>query len=428
MLPLSNSTKFELAEVLIARARLGHSPRHLELLDDAVKLLGDQIPCHLQASIILRRSQIARLQGNFTLSEKLVSGFQNWSQYIEVDCARMRTLKRLILISHLENLIQLGDSARAMQDLDGLEKVMPTQLTEWSLMELSSNVQRVSTASKLYQSLGRLKEACDLLMDYYPLLSQSYDHGIDPNRFQIICRLADLLCVEGRLDLARSKIELEIETISLYEHRQFSRALRRLKISLIDVHLAQATYAQLTTDVSKHKLLQILADIKSAKSELQEFEAVSKLDIVDQWMRVRLLVASARVLLLQERFTDAEKEWAEVLLRIGQYPGSFGHQGFFSGVCQLSMSFARARAASKALDASTFGSSGDWNTVMEEELKGICSILAREAVSYWIPTIPKNFLPHLLSQIEREYPQLIEGNRDFLITRAKFPCHELPQI
>jgi hypothetical protein len=400
----------------------------MELLNDAVKLLGDQIPCHLQASIILRRSHIARLQGNFTLSEQLVSVFQGWSQYIEVDSARMRTLKRWILISHLENLIQLGDSAQAMQDMDGLKKLEPTRPIEWSLMELSINVQRVSTVSKLHQSLGHLKDASDYIMEYYPLLSQSSGHGVDPNRFQIICRLADLLCAEGRLDLARSKIELEIETLSRYEHGNFARALRRLKISRIDLNITEATHAQVTTDISDFRYVRILADIESSKSELNRLEKISKLDIGNQWMRVRLLVASARVLLLQESFTAAEKEWAEVLLRIGQYPGSLGRQGFFSGVCQLSIFFARARATSKGLDAGTCGSSGDGITVTKKALKGICSILAREAVSYWIPTLPKNFLPDLLSQIETEYPQLIEGNRDFLKTREKFPCHELPRI
>ncbi|KAJ5873641.1 uncharacterized protein N7473_013200 [Penicillium subrubescens] len=427
-LPLSNSTKLELAEVLIARARLGSSLLHMELLDNAVKLLGDQIPCHLQVSIILRRSQIARLQGDFSLSEKLVAFFQNWSQYIEVDSARMRTLKRLILLSHLENLIQLGHSARAMREMVVLNNLWPIQTTESSPLELSIAVQRLSTVSKLHQSIGHLEEATVLLMGYYPVLSQSEKNGIDPNRFQIICRLADLLCVEGRSELARSKIELEIKTISLCEHRRFSRARRRLEISLIDVKIAEAIHAQVTTDISKHKYDQILGDIENLKNELQEFEAVSDLDIVDRWMRVRLLVASARVLLLQERFTDAEKEWAEVLLRIGNYPGTFGQQGFFSGVCHLSIFFARAQASSRGLYMGTCGFTDDWTTVKKKELEEICSILAREAVSYWIPTLTKNFLPNLLSQIATEYPQLTEGNDDFLITREKFSCHTSPRV
>lgn len=155
--------------------------------------------------------------------------------------------------------------------------------------------QEWSTISKIYQSRGKLAEARDYWSHCYPFL-HSEDFRADPNRFQVICRLSDLLCADGYFNNARSKIEHEIRSIRL--HGNLPKAIRRLGVSMLDVNIAEGNYE---------------GPSSVALSLRKQFSAMSSPDISDQWLHLRSVVAFASLSHCQCRYPEAVSEWTNLL-------------------------------------------------------------------------------------------------------------------
>lgn len=406
---LPRSTIIELAEVLVAKARLGSSQYNRQALDEAIEMLGDDIPDHVQASIALRRSIFARLDGAYHSSEQIILDYQKGAPYPGPTNPRLRALSRLLMISHLENLIQLEAYEKAENEISELNKWEPSEETPWSPMELSVSFKKWSTVSKIYQSRGRLESARSYLASCYIFLQPEYLQDDlksipDPNRFQIITRLSDLLCAEGYWVDARSKIEIEIDSISNKIQGTFAKALKRLKVSLVDVDIAEGKYDQASSCVEWLK---------------QQFHEISSPDISDQWLHVRSTIASARLLHFQSRFQDAISEWEQVLSLVEKYPNSFESEGFFYGIAQLSISLARVQIAHSTTDASRIDLQS-WRADTRQHFDKGCQVLVREDVNYWIPTLPKTAIPDLLSNIQSQEPTWRTMD-DFIKLQQKYP-------
>jgi tetratricopeptide (TPR) repeat protein len=324
---------------------------------------------------------------------------------------RLRALSRLLLISHLENLIQLEAYEKAEKEIRELNKWEPSEGALWSPMELSVNFKKWSTVSKIYQSRGRLESAKSHLVRCYSFLRPERlrnDTELlpdpDPNRFQIICRLSDLLCADGYWVDARSNIEYEINSISSDFPGKFAKALTRLKVSLLDVDIAESKYDQASSGIEWLK---------------QQFVEISSPDISYQWLHVRSIIASARLLHSQRRFKEAISEWDLVLSLVRKYSDSFEPEGFFYGLAQLSIALARLQNARSTTDASCI-SSPSWHADTRQFFDKACAVLAREDVNYWVPTLPKTVIPDLLSNIQPTEASWWTAD-DFLKLQQKYP-------
>lgn len=379
---LPSPTKVALAEVLVAKSRLGKSYVHQQALDAVIKLLGEKTPDHILAMIAVRKSILARLRGDYRESEDVIIDYQQGDKSHAFANARLRALNRLLLISHLENLIQLEHFEDAEKEIDDLNKWEPVNHTEWSPMESSVNLKKWSTVSKIYQSDGRLKTARSYLDGCYPLLRTNQLRD-EPNRFQIICRLSDLLCAEGSFADARSKIENEIRSITT--HGKLAKALRRLKVSLVEVSIAEERYDEASSDVEWLK---------------KQYDNIGTPDISDQWLHLRSTVASARLLHYQSRFQDAMLEWEHVISLVRKYANCFEPEGFYYGLAQLSISVARIKISKNPSIIPT----ETWYADSRQAFNQGCAILALEKINYWIPTIYKKWIPDVLSDIMSAEP------------------------
>lgn len=403
--PLSESTRLAVAEVLIAKSRLEPSHCQENPLQEAMEILGDEIPDHMRALIALRRSTIARLHGDYHKSEDVIVDFEKRAPSHASSNARLRSLVRLVLISRLENLVQLEDYGAAEKRIHDLEDWEPAGREPWSAMELSVSFKKWASVSKIYQANGQLEDARSYLQSCYCFL-QPQGLRADPIRFQIICRLADFLCAEGEYADARSKIESEIQLISTHNHGRFAKALRRLKVSLVDVDIAEKQYDQASLDIVWLK---------------QRFNQVQSPDISDQWLHVRALVTSARLWHCRGRFQDAIVEWEAVLLLLKKYPRCFSPKGFFYGLCQLSISIARLQLA-RSTEEPPHIASLSWHDETRHTFHEGCTILIHEDMNYWIPTLPRTVIPGLLSSVASMDPDCMARDQVFLRLRQKYSC------
>ncbi|KAJ5742599.1 uncharacterized protein N7511_011331 [Penicillium nucicola] len=399
---LPPSIKLALSEVLVAKARLRRVQCPQQALNQATDLLGDAAPDHIQASIALRRSIIARLEGSYHKSEEVILDYQKRALPYETANPRLRAVTRLIIISHIENLIQLENYESASNNIEDLNDWEPNSDTIWSPMELSVNFKKWSTISKIYQSRGKLAEARDYLSNCYPFL-QSEHFRADPNRFQIICRLSDLLCADGYFHDARSKIEREIHLIRL--HGNLPKAKRRLEVSVLGVYIAEGKYKEASSVVLSLR---------------KQFSTISSPDISDQWLHLRSVVASAILLHCQCRFLEAVSEWENLLSLLKKYPHSFEPEGFYFGLGQISISLALLQLASSS---STKRDSGvvppSWSADAKKAFDIGCTVLAHEDLNFWIPMVPQRYIPDLLASIRSERPSWTETS-DFRKLQQKY--------
>ncbi|CAI7594326.1 unnamed protein product [Penicillium pancosmium] len=379
---LSDSLRLELAEVLVAKARLGRLKCTEQSLEKAIALFDGVAPDYIQASIALRRSISLRLEGSFQKSEKVIFDYQEEAHRRETSNTRLRALNRLIMISHVENLIQLEDYETGRKEIHNLNDSEPNSDKAWSLMDLSVNFKKWSTVSKIYQSQGYLNESRDYLSNCYPYL-RSEEFRADPNRFQIICRLSDLLCADGCLDNARSKIEHELYLMGV--HGKLIKASRRLEVSMLDVNIEEGRLKEAST---------------LALSLKGQFSRIVSPDISDQWLHVRSVVASARLLYCQGSYPEAVSEWRNLLLLTKKYPLSFEPEGFYFGLGHMSMSVA-------LLQSDQSSSQSDDRVALELREKDAkkaldigCDVLARENLNFWIPLLPKRYIPDLMDEIK----------------------------
>lgn len=393
--------KLALSEVLIAKARLRRVQCPQQALDDATGLLGDAAPDHIHASIALRRSVVARLEGSYQKSEEVIFEYQKRSLPYETATPRLRALTRLVMISHIENLIQLEDYETASNQIENLNPWEPNHDTVWSPMELSVNFKKWSTISKIYQSQGRLTDARDYLSNCYPFL-QSEDFRADPNRFQVICRLSDLLCADGYFKDARSKVEHEMSLIRL--RGNLPKAMKRLEVSLLDVNIAEGKYEEASTLVSSLR---------------KQFSTISFPDISDQWLHIRSVIASASLSHCQCQFLEAVSEWENLLSLLKNYPHSFEPEGFYFGLGHMSISVAFLLASSSSTKSNPRVTPSSCDADAKKVFDIGCTVLAREDINFWIPILPTRYIPELLATIRSKRPTWTE-TIDFLRLQQKY--------
>src|SRR2546423_5067328 len=151
-----------------------------------------------------------------------------------------------------------------------------------SPMELRVLPSKLVVEAKLYRSQGHFNTVQKYLEECLPALLPQ-----DANRYQVICSLADVYCDLGLPENADALVTPEI--IFQRGSGTRSKALRRLLVSAIDADLGRGLY-------------------DSAESMVEEVETIyttlSNLDVSDQLLHVRTLVASARIHHYKSQFPE----------------------------------------------------------------------------------------------------------------------------
>jgi tetratricopeptide (TPR) repeat protein len=214
------------------------------------------------------------------------------------------------------------------------------------------------TVCKIFRSQG-------LFLDVRERLELCLLYPGSSNKIQILCSLADVYCdlaevggdsispkARNSLDTVRHLMDLELNKRSTN-----SKAFRRLKVSQTEMDIQGQRYEDARKNIQEMKGI---------------FSNLFNLDVSDQLLHVRVLIASARVYHIASDFVEAIQEW-KVALEYAQKYASFEGEGFTYAAINLSLSLAYLRTGHRSEASISFGRAA--------------RLLLLGIQDYWIPTL-----------------------------------------
>lgn len=349
----------EALETLLIASKVGSLQSRRDALTMATQFLDDESSSDLHADMAHQQSNLSRLAANFVQSERFIHDFccrcgYRSDQYIprfyrqlqpEQVSKRLNTLYGRLHGSHLENLVQCEQNSAAIEEVDDWRTSKPS-----SLMECRVLPSRAITIAKIYRSQGLFVEARSRLESCLMTLFPQ-----DTIRCQVLCSLADVYCDLRLSDKAHKLLIQDIEK----ERKKVSKTkpFRRLLVTLIDTDIQRCRY---------DNAINIIAELGDT------FNHMSNLDVSDQLLHVRTLVASARLCHYKSQFHEALQRWEVALIHVQKYK-SFEGEGFTYAIIHLSISLARLE-------------SGDVEEA-QEAFKRAEIIWSKGTRDFWIPTL-----------------------------------------
>lgn len=314
--------KYEVSEVLLAASKIEGIRRHVLL--KVANFLDEGSPPYLRAELALEQSILSRLIGDFNASERAIHDFCCHCGTPTDECipdffhryqpsgmqGRLNAMLGLLHRSHLENLTQCEKYHLAQQQVNDWQILNPPSQIELSILPSTS-----LTSCKVYRSHGDFSAALETLKMCLKVLKRH-----EPIHSQVLCQLVDVYSDLNSPELAAQLIVPEIE--ELRKTSRHSKALRRILVSSVDNDLQQERYDHANETIEE--LSRIFKNLKD-------------LNISDELLHVRLLVASARINYLRSEFIQAVQNWKFVLDCVQKY-ASFKGEGFTYGVLHMSMS------------------------------------------------------------------------------------------
>jgi tetratricopeptide (TPR) repeat protein len=370
----------EVAESLLAAAKASGEIRE-SVLPTLTGLLDRDSPLHLQAELALQQSISSRLAANFEHSERVIQDFccrcachgqnciSSFFRQLRPDQAskRLNALYGLLHRSHLENLVQCEKYTLAI-----------TEVEDWICPDNPSTIEkyvlpsRTVTSCKIFRSRGMYSDARERLE-----LCLRFLHAREPNRFQVLCSLADVYC-----DLHMPEQARELLTPAIEKERKkttITKALRRLLISMVTAGIEQHLY-------------------DNAKKTVDElggmFDRLPKLNISDELLHMRVLVSSARIHQCNSDSVQAIERWKAALAHVQKYK-SFEGEGFTYAVIHLSLSLAYVTNGDRKEGLVSF----DYAK----------AILCRSIRDNWIPTF-STWAKEISSKVQSMTGWVWEGN------------------
>lgn len=379
--PLPDSVTEAVVECLIAKTSLGPSYFSQGALCEAKAYLSDRPLEYLEAAIACRQSTLSRLEAKYDDASSLIKQYQCHSQPKCLSDRRLHAWHLHFFVSHLKVLNLQEKFDDACKELDNWNMPQKASLMESQIILSFSHV-----ASEIWQCLGKLDRAKDYLKGCYSILMTNDANPLlmanDVHRYQIICALADVQCALGEIDDADFLVRKEIERLA--NGGRLSKALRRLKVSSLDIDIARSSLSSFAQARSKITVLE------------HAFCEIQKPDISNQLLHIRTLVASARIFHLQSYFSEAIREWELVNTLAGKY-SAFRGQGFTFAFSQLSIGLAHIEIARRTNDCQV---SRQHIQDFMYTLQQANSIFQIEEDNYWIPTVTTAWLPKVRSEIE----------------------------
>ncbi|KAF2752574.1 hypothetical protein EJ05DRAFT_295619 [Pseudovirgaria hyperparasitica] len=361
---IPQSLKDEVSEALLAASKVGNIRSNaLSLVAD---LLGDESPRHLHAEFALQRSIMFRLDGDFKNSERVIHDFCCRCGTPEQSCLsssfqqrqkRLNALYGLIHRSHLENLVQCEQYQLATEHISHWQLTETASPMEWGILP-----SRTLTTSKIFRSQAAFKCAQESLE-----LCVKFLHPREPARAQVLCQLADVYNDVGFSSAANELLAPEIEEGR--KEATKTKAFRRFLVSSVETCVQTRQYDDASLDLEQLGVI---------------FSNLSRLDVSDQLLHIRTLVASARICHMRGEFRSAIHVWDVALRRVQSY-NSFEGEGFTYSAIHLSRSLAYLELGEHERAESSF--------------KHGKAILDRGPRDYWIPTFAK-WVEEVLQKLE----------------------------
>ena len=349
----------EALETLIVASKVGNLQSRRNALTMATHFLADESPSELHAEMAHQQSNLSRLAANFVQSERFIHDFCCRCGVYSDKCIprfyrqlqpermskRLNALYGRLQGSHLENLVQCDKYSDAIEEVDDWRTSKPS-----SLMECRVLPSRAVTIAKIYRSQGMFADARSRLESCLRTLFPQ-----DANRCQVLCSLADVYCDLRLPDKAHKLLVPEVEK----ERKKASKtkSFRRLLVTLIDTDIQKCRYDD---------AISIIAELGDT------FDHLSNLDVSDQLLHVRTLVASARICHCQSQFHEALQRWEIALSYVQKYK-SFEGEGVTYAIIHLSISLAHLE-------------SGDIEAA-RKACKHAEMIYSRGMRDFWIPTL-----------------------------------------
>ena len=366
---MPHSLREEVSEALLAASKVGNI--RTNALSTAAALISDRSPLHLQAEMALQRSILFRLGGDFNNSERVIHDFCCHCKdpnpgclpkfYRQTQAAglskRLNALYGLLHRSHLENLVQCEKYELAMEEIDDWQCAQPP-----SPMELSILPSKTVTSCKVFRSQGFFKNARESLEMCLKFLDPR-----DPIRSQVLCQLADVYDDLRLPEMADKLLASEIEIGRKKATK--TKAFRRFLVSAVDASMLQQRYDDANTVIEELERI---------------FSKLNDLDVSDQLLHVRILVASARISQIRFQFREAIRKWEIALRHVYGYK-SFEGEGFTYSAIHLSISLAFLEAGEHEEAEASFNRGK--------------AILDRGVRDYWIPTFAM-WVGHVLSKLQ----------------------------
>lgn len=356
----SVSVRIEAAEALLAASSIGDIDSRKKATTMATSILGTHAPPdYFRAGIAYQESVLFRLIGDYDRSECTIRTFcrastssgqteptiQEFYRDPGATSKRMYALRGRLHVSHLENLVQTEKYTTAIDEIDDW---MP--MKNPSPMAASVLPKKSIVISKIFRSQGRFEQAREELVK---CLLNMPTHAA--NRYQVICNLADSYSDLGLPNEAHEILAPEFEILKLKPRK--GKPYRRLLVAMIDAYIGRSLYEIAENAVKE--LEPIFADLVNV-------------DVSDQLLHMRILIASARISYYKMNHSEALKKWDTALLHLERY-GSFKDKGYIYAVISLSISLSQLHLDN--IDES------------REALDRAACILGTEIQDFWIPAL-----------------------------------------
>ena len=332
--------------------------RHLAV-QEAKALLRSSMPYYLHASVVLFRSVLHRLDGDFAKSDEVISDFR--SRGPRPLTRRDHALMGRLHISQIDNKIKCYD------------RDVPSFIYKWaaeqplSTLEIEVTSRLQSAAARFFQSVGEFSVARASLEDLMAL-STAKPLRVNSRRL-LVCRLADVCCEMGEHSKALDVLQPEFDSVTELDRRR--RLFWRLLLARAEANIG-------------------IGKLETAESVLGELRNVMPLeahDLYDEQLHMRMLLAAARIAYMRPGSHDeAVTRWRYALEKVKSMHTLKADGGFTAAMVYLSLS--HAQLANSDLD----NARDSWD-------KGT-RILGTEICEFSIPIVPTTWLHKVASEVQ----------------------------
>ncbi|KAJ0373775.1 hypothetical protein COL26b_007972 [Colletotrichum chrysophilum] len=342
--------KAEVIDALLYFSERDHIPMRRAAVDRAKSFLRKPMPYYFHASVVLSRSNLLRLDGEFAKSEAHIRDFI-W-RGPQPSTRKDHALLGRLHISQIENKIKCYDN-------DVSSFIYNWQAEQpLSTLDIEVTFRLQSTAARFFQSIGDFGAARASIEH---LMSLDMTKPIRQNTRRLLCgRLADIYCNMQEWAMAADILQTELGTTE--DAERCRRGPRRLLLASAEVDIG----------------LQRLNAAEATLKELEGYEPAELDNLHDQQLHMRLFIGHARIASLRADRQAAVLQWkfaleeAQKMYTLG--PGG----GFTTAITHLSLAHALLAM-------------GDRDGARESWAAGV-EILRTEICEFWLPIVPTLWL------------------------------------
>ncbi|EQB57614.1 hypothetical protein CGLO_02229 [Colletotrichum gloeosporioides Cg-14] len=342
--------KAEVIDALLYFSERDHIPMRRAAVDRAKSFLRKPMPYYFHASVVLSRSNLLRLDGEFAKSEAHIRDFI-W-RGPQPSTRKDHALLGRLHISQIENKIKCYDN-------DVSSFIYNWQAEQpLSTLDIEVTFRLQSTAARFFQSIGDFGAARASIEH---LMSLDMTKPIRQNTRRLLCgRLADIYCNIQEWAMAADILQTELGTTE--DAERCRRGPRRLLLASAEVDIG----------------LQRLDAAEATLKELEGYEPAELDNLHDQQLHMRLFIGHARIASFRTDRQLAVLRWkfaleeAQKMYTLG--PGG----GFTTAITHLSLAHALLAM-------------GDREGARESWAAGV-EILRTEICEFWLPIVPTLWL------------------------------------